>query len=307
MARRNRHQPLALLAVCLAACAGCSRQPAQAPSPAPQPAKRLTVIATIFPLADWARQVGGQRVSVSHLLAPGTSPHLFEPTPADTMAVASSDLFVCVGLGLEHWVEKLVHAQSGSGPKVVRLGETLPRSELISGDPHVWLDPALAAEMVQHLAKAMAELDPQNASAYTQRARQYAQTLKDLAAECARMLSNLPSRRVVTYHPAFTYLFRRCGIEVVATIETSPGQHPSAAELAEIARIMRRTGTKVVCIEPQFPSKLAETLAAEVGAKIVLLDPLGDPSDPQRNSYVKLIRYNVRQLAKALSEAGGDK
>ncbi len=239
------------------------------------------------------------------LLKPGSSPHTYEPTPQDSLLVASCRLVFSVGLGLDDWVDAVVKAAGPHGPKVVKLGDALPQDELIAGDPHVWLDPAMAAEMVQHLAKALAAADPSHASDYAARAADYTATLEDLARECEELGEKFRGRKVVTYHRAFAYLFRRCGLQLLGVIEPQPGKSATTSHLAELAENMRATGVRVVFAEPQFSRKTADALARETAARVVLLDPLGDPDDPQRDTYVDLIRYNLRQIASALSAAAG--
>ena len=234
------------------------------------------------------------------LLKPGSSPHTYEPTPQDSLLVASCRLVFSIGLGLDDWVDALAKAAGPQGPEVIKLGEKLPQDELIAGDPHVWLDPLLAAEMVRHLTTALAAADPPHAADYQRRCDTYCEQLKALAQECEQIGHQLGGQAVVTYHRAFAYLFRRCGLKLLDVIEPQPGKSATTSHLAALAQAMREAGVKVVFAEPQFSRKAADVLAEEVGAQVVLLDPLGDPDDPQRDTYVELIRYNLRQIRHAL-------
>ncbi|MCX7597528.1 MAG: metal ABC transporter substrate-binding protein, partial [Armatimonadetes bacterium] len=292
-----------VLGLLVLGAAGCARHGPRESRQAPSSC--LPVVATIYPLADWARQIGGEHVDVAPLLKPGSNPHTYEPSPQDSLLIARCKLLFSVGLGLEDWVDDLAIAAAPEGPRVVRLGETLPREKLLAGDPHVWLDPDLAAAMVEKMAAAMGETAPAHAAEYAGRASQYAARMRALAEKCARRLAGLPVRKAVVHHPAFGYLFRRCGIELVGAIEESPGKEPTSAHLASLADKMKRNGIKVIFVEPQTSRKPAEVLAREIGARVVMLDDLGDPTDPKRATYVSLIEYNVEQIAAAMGGLAG--
>jgi ABC-type Zn uptake system ZnuABC Zn-binding protein ZnuA len=214
--------------------------------------------------------------------------------------VARAKVVFSIGLGLEQWLEKLAQAAGTGGPRIVRLGESLPAQELIAGDPHVWLDPVLAQKMVRTVAAVLAEIDPAHRRLFAQRAAAYQGQLQRLAQECQTALTRAAVRHVVTYHAAFAYLLRRCGLQMLGVIERQPGREPTSAYLAHLVAQMRSQGVRVVFSEPQLPQKLAAVVAEEVGGRVVKLDPLGSPDDPERNTYLALMRFNLRQLQQAL-------
>lgn len=260
----------------------------------------MLIAASIYPLADWVREVGGPYVEVATLLKPGTNPHTYEPTPDDGMLVADARGLVYVGLGLEEWIQKLAQA-AGKGPEqMLQLGRTVSPAELIQDDPHVWLDPVLAAEMVKHLAQWLAELDPSHAWHYRAAGDGYAGRLRSLLDECRQALAGVKMKRVVTYHRAFSYLFRRCGVELVGAVEQQHGREPSSAHVAALIRRMQSEGISVVFSQPQFSDKAARVIARELGGRVVVLDPLGDPADPQRDTYIDLMRFNINQIRRVL-------
>ena len=302
--RSHPRQVVCVLVILMVGAGGCAqRQQPQHPPPA---AKQLRVVATIYPLADWARQVGGEYVNVATLLRPGSNPHTYEPSPQDGLLVAQCQLLFSVGLGLEDWIDELAIAAGSGSQRLVKLGEALPKEKLLAGDPHVWLDPDLAAIMVEKMGTAMGEADPAHAAEYASRASGYAASLRALASKCAERLAGLAVRKAVVHHAAFRYLFRRCGIELVGAIEESPGKEPSSAHLAALVDVMRREGLKVIFVEPRTSAKPAEVVAREVGARLVVLDDLGDPADPKRATYTSLIEYNVERIAQALGSASAE-
>lgn len=291
---------LVLVAV-VAGVTGCSRQGAEGTMAARvSRANGLGIVATIYPLGDWAREIGAPYVDVRVLLKPGSDPHTYEPTPQDSILISQSKLLFSVGLGLDDWVNGLAQAAGAQAPRVVKLGDALPADKVVRGDPHVWLEPDLAVFMVQKMAAAMMEADPQHAAYFRGTSQRYVARLRALDRQAIARLSKLPVKAVVIDHPAFGYLFRRCGIRVLGVIEESPGKEPTSDQLAELVNKMRAAGDKTIFVEPQFSSKPAQVLAREVGGRLVTLDPLGDPLDPDRSTYIRLIKYNVGQIVKAL-------
>jgi len=268
---------------------------------------RLTVVATIFPLADFVKNVAGDRVDVITLLRPGDSPHTYEPTARDMKAVARATLLVVNGAGLDFWVEKL---KSAASDNMVELDTSAILEEeglLLSGDeheggvnPHYWLDPVLAQMQVEAIAAALVAADPGNKESYLGNAADYVAELKSLDAEIKNETQSFSSREFITFHPAWTYFARRYGLVEAAVIEESPGKDPTIDEQRRIIDLARELNVKVIFAEPQFSTKVADTIADGSGAKVLLLDPIGGPKLADRDSYVAMTRYDVGQMGEAM-------
>jgi len=268
---------------------------------------RLTVVATIFPLADFVKNVAGDRVDVITLLRPGDSPHTYEPTARDMKAVARATLLVVNGAGLDFWVEKL---KSAASDNMVELDTSAILEEeglLLSGDeheggvnPHYWLDPVLAQMQVEAIAAALVAADPGNKESYLGNAADYVAELKSLDAEIKNETQSFSSREFITFHPAWTYFARRYGLVEAAVIEESPGKDPTIDEQRRIIDLARELNVKVIFAEPQFSTKVADTIADGSGAKVLLLDPIGGPGLAGRDSYIALMRYDVGQMGEAM-------
>lgn len=283
----------------LVALSGCGRS--QAPS------GRMKVVATIYPLYDWVKQIGGDAVDATVLLKPGESPHTFEPTPSTAMAASQARVVVAVGLGLDGWIARV----AGDPSRVVKLGET-PGLDLIRDqegvNPHVWMDPQQAALMVGALEKALAAADPQHADLYRARTRAYQAELRRLSEAIVAKTKPYRGRSVITFHAAFTYLLQRCGMRLAGTIEPFPGKEPSAAYLQALTATARRLGQRVIFAEPQLSPKAARVIANEIHGKVALLDDLGNPNDPKRATYTALVGYDVGEIVRAVAaepKAGG--
>lgn len=275
---------------------GCQRAGPEAPPSA------VVVAASIPPLADMARQVGGEDVQVITLVPPGASPHTYELTPAQVRQVASAKLLVLNGVGLEYWAPKFVESANNTGLMVV---DTAQGIDVLEGDadepggnPHVWLDPLNAIRQVERIRDALARADPFRADGYQARAARYSEQLRVLDQEIAAEVATWRSREFIAFHPAWVYFARRYGLTQAAVIEATPGREPSPAEIAAIIATARRIGAQAIFAEPQFSPKAAQIIAEESGAQVLFLDPLG--ATAENGGYIGLMRANVAQMAQAL-------
>lgn len=277
---------------------------------------KLTVVATIFPLADFVKNVAGDSVEVFTLLPAGASPHTYEPTPGDMKAVAKAALLVVNGAGLDFWVEKLKSAASDN-MVVLDTSTALADEDLVSGEehehehegeddehggvnPHYWLDPVLAQKQVEAIAAALAAVDPENKDFYLDNATSYVDELKSLDEEIKTATQAFSSREFVTFHPAWTYFANRYGLVQAAVIEESPGKEPSPDYIMDVIDMVKALEVKAIFAEPQFSTKAADAIAADSGAEVLLLDPIGGPDLEGRDSYIALMRYNVGQMEEAM-------
>jgi len=263
-------------------------------------ARKVLVVASIPPLADFARQVGGERVQVETLVQPGMSPHTFEPTPAQLKAISRASVLVLNGVGLEPWADELIEAAGNEKLEVVRTAEGL---EIIdershgqgraSGNPHVWLDPMCAMHQVEWIWQALTQADPAGGPTYDRNAHEYGAQLSALDREIAAATAGFETKRFVAQHAVWTYFAKRYGLEEAGVVETTPGREPTPGEIAEIVRTVKETGVRAIFAERQLSQKAAGVIAAESGAKVVVLDPLGA-------DYLAMMRENVEKMREGL-------
>jgi ABC-type Zn uptake system ZnuABC Zn-binding protein ZnuA len=268
-------------------------------------AQPMKVAASINTVGNLVKEVGGDRVEVRVLLPPGASPHIFEPTMGTAKELSQSRIFFEVGAGLDSWAEKLARGIK-QDIRVVALsdGMRLLREEGGHGhkhgaaNPHVWLDPVLAIEMVKKIEKVLEEADPQGAAIYRKRSTNYIAQLKTLDAEIRKAVSTFTIKNFVSFHPAWDYFSLRYGLKSVGVIEESPGKEPTPKKLEAIVRAIKAYHIRAVFAEPQLNPKIAEVIAREAGVVVVLLDPEGGL--PGRETYLGLMRYNLQQMKKAM-------
>lgn len=214
-----------------------------------------------------ARLAGGCRLSVP---AGGQGP-VGGVGPGAVRVVATQD------------VELLAPVEGGHGED--GMGEH--NREGTGGDPHVWLDPVVVRDVVAPaICEALVRVDPGRTAVYRSNLSRYREELNALDREIRERVACFRRREIVTFHPAWAYFARRYGLEQVAFLVESPGKEPAARWLAEVADTMRRLGISAVFAEPQSNPALAEALAREIGAKVLLLDPLGGEGVPGRDSYL---------------------
>ena len=249
-----------------------------------------TVVASFYPLAYAAEQVGGARVDVRNLAPPGVEPHDLEATPADVQALRSADLVLLLGHGFQPQLEDA----AAHGRKVLWLLDTPRLHRFDNGDPHVWLDPVRYALMVQRIGRALGR--PQAAARFDSR-------LRALDREYRRGLVHCTRHEIVTSHEAFAYLAQRYGLKQVAITGLSPEAEPAPRDLQRVVGLVRRTHATTVFFETLVSPRIAETVARETHAKTAVLDPIEGltPAEASRGGdYFTLMRANLRALRGAL-------
>lgn len=282
---------------------------------------RVMVSASILPLGDFCRNIGGEQVEVQVLVPPGASPHVFEPSPATVAKTMESRVLVYVGAGLDPWVARLVKLHGPQDFVVVQaiqgislINEVNPRPATDEertehstpshhlhqqGNPHVWLDPVLAQDICRRIAQAFIQVDPQHQEQYDSNLSAYLGKLAELHQEITQKVASFRHRDYVTFHPAFAYFSRRYGLREVGVIEAAPGREPSPRHLQKIINAVRNTGVNAVFAEPQLSPRVATVIAQEAGVKVLFLDPLGG-RPPYGGDYLKLMRHNLAVLAQTL-------
>jgi zinc transport system substrate-binding protein len=275
---------------------------------ASDPDGALDVVAAFYPLELMVEQVGGDRVSVSTLAKPGAEPHDLELTPSDVARVSDADLVVYLE-GFQPAVDDAVAAEaadtSWNAGEYANLDLTytpIEEGEEATGeagavDPHFWLDPTRYAEVASALAAGLSDLDPDGASTYEANAQAFVDDLKALDAEWTAGVEVCSNRNLVTSHNAFGYLAQRYDLEQRGITGLTPEDEPTPQALAEIADFVTANDVKTVYFETLVSPAIAETLAAETGAKTAVLDPVEGISDESEGSdYFEVMRANLANV-----------
>jgi zinc transport system substrate-binding protein len=274
--------------------------------------KPISIVTTIFPLADLVRQLGGDRVEVSYLLPTGASPHTFEPTTDQARLVADARLFIYVGAGLDDWAVKL--AESGSQDlsifelaHYVRLledhdhGGDCDHDHEDTADPHFWLDPSLVSnQLLPRVYDELCAVEPKLQPFFYENLVTLQADLSELDQEIEEQLAAADKKDFISFHSAWQYFAARYGLHELAVVASFPGQEPSAGWIAGLVEIINEHNIGAILVEPQFSPSLANAIATETGIKVLTVDPLGGESLPDRSTYQDLMRYNLQVFREAL-------
>jgi len=275
-------------------------------APSAGAADPFRVLTSFLPMEIFTRNVVGDAPGVtvvSMLPASMGCPHDYALTPGDMKKIASADLFVVNGYGMEEFLgEPVLRAN----PKI-RIAETARAVPPIHGghghgdvNPHTWVSPRNAILQVREIEKALSTARPASAGAFRRNADAYISRLSALAEEFETAAKTFRRRNIVTFHNVFDYLARDLGLTVVGEIETAPGQEPSAGEIRNLSRTIRERKVPAVFSEPQYSPKLSEALAREAGVPVRVLDPVATGS-PALTAYEDVMRRNLATLTEALS------
>lgn len=259
----------------------------------------LRIVATIPPYAMLARAVAGDNAEVAALVQRGHDPHHFDPTVSTMARLRRAHVVIRNGIGMRQVEDHIQRA--AEDPSLFTVAEAVafepirgPRGET---NPHIWLDPDVMADAADALADRLARLRPDHADRFAANAAAFTETVADADAQCRRWLSDLPTRKVVTFHPGFDYFFRHFDLTVVGTYRDLAGNEPGARGIAELLATIRRHDLPALFREPQLPAGAARSLAAEAGVDLAVLDPLGFAEGI--DGYPDLLRYNARQVRDA--------
>jgi ABC-type Zn uptake system ZnuABC Zn-binding protein ZnuA len=267
--------------------------------------ERLRVVASFLPAYSLAAQVAGEAAEVSLLGAPSENPHEFQLKPSELRRLGQSKVLCVNGLGLEPWLPRVLD-QLASRPRIVELGAGL-EAELIWQDgnpkrpnPHIWLDPLLAARAATNLAEAFGRADPAHAQIYRENGQRCAANLRRLDGELAELLASVRGEKFVTLHDAFPYLARRYGLGRIGVIQASPDSEASPRHMGQLLERIRSEGARAVFSEKGESARLAERLARDAGVKLGELETL-ETGEAGPASYEQGMRRNAAALRRALS------
>ncbi|MCX7818118.1 MAG: metal ABC transporter substrate-binding protein [Kiritimatiellae bacterium] len=262
------------------------------------------VLATIFPLYDWARAIAGPAAQVRQLLPPGAEVHSWAPTPSDVAALHSADLFLYADAQLEPWAERLLQSV-GTTPAVFVASRHLPADIPPNADPHFWTDPLAVTSVVAALSEALVRLDPPRAEEYRARCRTYLEQVTGLDRDIRELVRRARRRTIIfAGHRAFDAFARRYGLTFLTPIEAfSPDAPPSPHAVAGLVRAVRDTHARVVYHEEILEPKIASVIAAESGAQLRRLHALHNrtPEEALRGeTWLSLYRRNLEVLREGL-------
>ena len=265
------------------------------PAGAAEAASRTSVVASFYPIAWAAQQVGGDRVTVTNLTPAGAEPHDLELNPDQIDRVLDAGVVLELGHGFQPAVEQA--AEQRDGPTV----ELLPAG---TKDPHIWLDPVRMATIVRTTQRALTKVDPEGRATYARNAQRVLNDLTGLDARYRTGLAHCQRDVIVTAHEAFGHLAARYGLRQEGVAGLSPDAEPDAQRIGQLTDLVKHDGITTVFTEELVSPRIADTLAREAGVKTSTLNPLEGLTDRElakHEDYVTVMDQNLTKLRAALA------
>ncbi|NIM25817.1 MAG: zinc ABC transporter solute-binding protein [Nitrososphaeria archaeon] len=284
---------------------------------------KIQAIASFYPLYDFAKEVGKDKVDVQLLVPAGVEPHDWEPTIQDVQLMQKSNLIIINGIGFENWVDSLVELNYSGEIVDTSVGIIIPDSEIIdeheadeheadeheadeheadehnheSGDPHIWLNPVLAKIQVQNIADAFSQHDPQNQQFYETNAKNYIKKLDNLDNQIRNELSTC-NRDFIAFHDAFSYFADEYDLHQHTIISSNdPHAEPTAKTLENVINTARELQIQIIFTEETVDTRVSSVIANEIGGKILVLSPIEIGED---GNYISRMTQNLDNLKEAL-------
>ena len=270
---------------------------------------KVRVVASFYPLYDFAKNVGGDRVRVTTLIPMGLEPHEFEPTVSDIVSLSEADVFIYNGAGMEPWAERIVQSANHSGLVVADTsrGITLLKSgspESAGGagagiDPHIWLSPSLAKVQVDNIRDALSEADPEGKAYYEKNAAAYNARLDALDSEIMAAMDNCSKKNILVTHATLGYFCRRYGCTQLAITGVDPEAEPSPADLAKIIDQARENNVTAVFLESMIDPRAAQTISSEINGSVLTFNSvhgLTPEEEAAGDGYISLMEGNLANI-----------
>ncbi|MBR6254294.1 MAG: zinc ABC transporter substrate-binding protein [Clostridiales bacterium] len=284
---------------------------------------KVKVVASIYPMYDFAKRIGGDLVAVNMLVPAGTEPHSWEPSTRDMQMLEEADLFVYNGAGIEAWADSLQDTVQNKNIVYVEASKevALLRTEQVHHDadedgheeqddhdghhhhgeydPHVWLSPKNAEIEMTAIAEALISKDPEHADTYRKNLEEAKKECEALDSAFADALKDYQGGYIVVAHEAYGYLCRDYGLKQIGIEGVSADQEPDAARMREIIDLVKEHGIKCIFFEELVDPKVAKSIADETGCTTMALSPLDGLTKEDIDSgrdYFSVMRDNLKAL-----------
>lgn len=267
-------------------------------------AERLNVVASFSILADFVRNVGGNKINLTTLVGADGDVHVYTPAPADAKRVAEAKLVIVNGLGLEGWLPRLVQSSGSKGQVVTASAGIVPLKLGSAADPHAWQSVPNAKVYATDIANALAAAAPDEADFFRAQVKTYLEKLETLDREVREAIAKIPPerRKVISTHDAFGYFSAEYGIQFIAPLGVSTETEPSARDIAAIIAQIKAQKIPAVFLENISDDRLIRRIAAETGSKVggtLISDGLTGEKGPAP-TYIDMVRHNIKALTSAL-------
>jgi zinc transport system substrate-binding protein len=237
---------------------------------------RIKVVASFYPVYEFVKNVGGNKVDISTLIPIGVEPHDFEPTIQQIQNAESADLVVYNGAGLEKWIDKIDSKFKVDASRGLNLVKQANNSESAGTyDPHVWLDPILAEKQIENIRDALVKADPTNTQYYQSNTDKFIAELNNLDSKIKTELTTCDKKDFIAFHNAFTYFASRYGLKQHSILGITPEGEILPQRLQEIIVLAKDLGLNIVYSEDLVDPRSAEVIAQEIpNGKVLIFSPI---------------------------------
>jgi zinc transport system substrate-binding protein len=269
---------------------------------------RVEVVASFYPIFEFVKKVGGDRVEITSIIPMGTEPHDFEPTVQQVQNAETADMVVLNGAGFEGEqitnmnANFVVDTSKGLNLTTGADGHTEDnvQDNEFSFDPHIWLDPLLAKQQVEQIRDGLLQIDPRYAEYYNKNANSFIAELDNLDRTIRERLSNCEKRDFIAFHDAFSYFANRYGLTQHSIQGISPEAEILPQRLQQIIGLAREMGIDTIYSEELVDSRLANVIAQEIpNGRVLLLSPIEGVSKEEQNAgigYLDKMNENIENL-----------
>lgn len=271
---------------------------------------KLQIVTSISPLYSHVKSIVGEYADVVNLIDPGVSPHDYQFSPQDVKSIADADILVINGVGLEEWLEDVIDAagnenlviiDSSEGVEIIEGEEYEEGHAHELGNPHIWLSPKIVIRQSINIRDSIADHEKikNKRTVLTLNHLEYFNRLRKLDQDFEERLRDVKNKNIAVFHSAYTYLSRDYGLSEAVVLEETPGKEPTARELTHSSETIKDLEIKSIFKEPQFSSKVLQTLADELDLEVYELDPIGDTVSA--DGYLEIMHENLKVLEEALN------
>ncbi len=275
---------------------------------------KLNVVATFYPLYDFAQNVGGNKVSVSILVPETTDVHDFQPTPSSLVAVSSAKVLIYNGAGLEPWIpsivasagnSKLIQIDTSQGVQLLPVPSQFQKNNQTI-DPHIWLNPLNAKLQVDNILKGFIKADPADSQYFTQNANAYEAKLDDLNAQAVNATTDTATKYFVTFHEAFAYFAKQYNVTQLPILGPFE-EEPTPADIQNVINAINQYHLKYVGYESLENQAIPNTIRSETNATLINMNPIEGLTPQQKaagDNYIILMQQDINNIHLALTNVG---
>ncbi|MDU9049907.1 MAG: zinc ABC transporter substrate-binding protein [Candidatus Electrothrix sp. Rat3] len=280
---------------------------------------RLNIGASLHPYYSWTKNIVGDEVNVTSLIPPGSDPHAYQPIPADMKKLENLDAVIVNGVGHDEFIKPMLKAIENDKLVVIDTSKGLPlipvfgkhyafeeKESKISYNSHTYISITGAIQQMQMIARKLGRLCPDQAGVFVKNVRAYSMKLRNMLQSALMRVDmlDLNSLRIATVHDGYSYLFQELGIEVSAVVQPRHGVKPSARQLQDTIKRIKRAKVNVLFGELDYEKKYVDIIYKETGCRLYALSHISN-GEYTKVFFEQAMQRNIDAIIAALTEVAG--